>query len=161
MDYDRWCQYEFWRERLLYPYWKWHCWSISSAFFLKSTLMQSYVGGFSAEGWLFLLLWRKPPSWRSESGYLSSFGIKHWPSYIFFKIHDTIAAKLPVIDVDGVRLYHKLQDFRCWLVSLPLPFIPLSDWESVSLDNVGEMSTKILCVTPGKYWVEEQSNVLW
>ena len=40
------------------------------------------------------------------------------------------------------------------LSSLPLPSIPLTGWKSVSSDNVGEMSTKIPCVTSGKYWVD-------
>ena len=68
---------------------------------------------------------------------------------LLFRIHGAIATNLPVVDVDGVYVYRKLQDSGIDISSMPLPWLPLNGWESVSADNVTEMSTKIPRVTSG------------
>lgn len=64
-------------------------------------------------------------------------------------IHEAIASKLPVIDVDGVYVYRKLQDSGIDIPLMPLPSLPLNGWKRVSSDNVTEMSTKIPRITSG------------
>ena len=67
------------------------------------------------------------------------------------RVHDTIEAKLPIVDVDGIYVYQKLHrstnDHS--LSSLPLPSLPLNGWECVTSDNVATISTKVLPVTAG------------
>ena len=66
-----------------------------------------------------------------------------------YRIHGAIAANLPVIDVDGVYIYRKLQDSGIDIASMPLPSLSLNGCESGSADNVTEMSTKISRVISG------------
>ena len=161
MNYGCWCQWEFWKRNhftlseddivgasLQPPFEKFTnaelCWRLQCRGVIVSTSMKK---ANIIEKWVRL----------SSSLHVQT---KHWPLYIFFRIHDIIAAKLPVIDVDGVCLYHKMQDLGADLPSMPLPSLPVSGWEIISLDNVREMSAKIPCVTSGKHRVEMQDSWL-
>ena len=66
-----------------------------------------------------------------------------------FSVHETLKAKLPLIDVDGVYVFKKLQKSGLDISSIPLPCQPLNGWEDVSLDNVETMALKIPRVTSG------------
>ena len=59
-------------------------------------------------------------------------------------------ANVAVIDVDGSYLYRKQQKHIGHSVThFSLPDCPLSGWESVSSENVLEMSNKVPRVTQG------------
>ena len=63
-----------------------------------------------------------------------------------FSFHETRKAKLPLIDVDGVYVFKKLQKSGLDISSMTLP---CQRWEDVSLDNVKTMALKIPHVTSG------------
>ena len=67
-------------------------------------------------------------------------------------MRETSESGIPVIDVDGSYLYRKkqlLDPNDAIDGGSPLPEPPLSGWESVTSQNVQEMSKKIPLVTPG------------
>lgn len=108
---------------------------------LRSTQMQSYVGGFCVEESSLQLPLRKLKKW------VLKFCSKYLYFYcFFFWIHDTITVKLPVIDIYGVSLNSKLQDSGVDLSSMSLPSLPIRGWETASSD-VREIAPKIPCVT--------------
>ena len=71
----------------------------------------------------------------------------------FFRIHDAVAEKLPIVDVDGSYLYRKQQALLhtgVHVEPLPLPAPPLAGWEVVTDSNVDTVSASIPIVTSGK-----------
>lgn len=65
------------------------------------------------------------------------------------RIHDVIQEKKPIVDVDGTYLFRKLHSSGVDLSSMPLPSLPINGWESITSDNVTEMSSKVPVVTSG------------
>lgn len=68
------------------------------------------------------------------------------------RVREAAQASTPVVDVDGSYLYRKQQKQGAECSSftpLPLPARPITGWELVSSENVGEMSSKVPRVTPG------------
>lgn len=71
----------------------------------------------------------------------------------FFRIHNAIAEKLPIIDVDGSYLYRKQQALLhsgVQVAPLPPPTPPLAGWEVVTDSNVDTVSASIPPITSGK-----------
>ena len=71
----------------------------------------------------------------------------------FFRIHDAVAEKLPIVDPDGSYLYRKQQDLLgigVQVAPLPPPAPPLAGWEVVTDSNVDTVSASIPTVTSGK-----------
>ena len=74
----------------------------------------------------------------------------------FFRIHDAVAEKLPIVDVDGSYLYRKQQALLhsgVQVAPLPPPAPPLAGWEVVTDSNVDTVSASIPTVTSGKLYM--------
>ena len=69
------------------------------------------------------------------------------------RIHDAVAEKLPIVDVDGLYLHRKRQALLhtgVQVAPLPPPAPPLAGWEVVTDSNVDTVSASIPTVTSGK-----------
>ena len=71
----------------------------------------------------------------------------------FFRIHDAVAEKLPIVDVDSSYLNRKQQALLhagVQVAPLPPPALPLAGWEVVTDSNVDTVPESIYTVTFGK-----------
>ena len=71
----------------------------------------------------------------------------------FFRIHDAVAEKLPIVDMNGSYVNRKQQVFLhagVQVAPLPPPAPPLAGWEVATDSNVDAVPESIYTVTSGK-----------